>query len=171
MVEHVIEAIRPAVGTLVINANRNHEHYAQYGLAVVRDAHADHPGPLAGLAAGIEALDTPLVFMCPCDSPFVTAALVGTLVEGLGDAAIAAPHDGDRLQPVFALVRRECAPSLLAFLAAGERKIDRWYAGEHFVAVDAKAHSECFRNINTAEELAAVEQGMARDKANEGAAS
>gem|GEM_PF-567991 len=121
MVAHVIAAIQPAVAALVINANRNHDRYAQYGVPIVKDAHADYPGPLAGLAAGIEALGTSLVFMCPCDSPFVSAALVNTLVDGIGDADVSAAHDGDRLQPVFAVVRSHCAQSLLAFLASGER--------------------------------------------------
>lgn len=161
MVAHVIAAIQPAVAALVINANRNHDRYAQYGVPIVKDAHADYPGPLAGLAAGIEALGTSLVFMCPCDSPFVSAALVNTLVDGIGDADVSAAHDGDRLQPVFAVVRSHCAQSLLAFLASGERKIDRWYAGERFVAVDASEHRECFENINTANELAKAERAMA----------
>lgn len=157
MLEHVIDAIRPFTDDIVINANRNADRYMAYGLPVVADAHADHPGPLAGLAAGINALKTPLIFMCPCDSPFIAAELLQALVDGLGDADIAVPHDGERLQPVFALVRRECAESLLAFLASGERKIDRWYAGEHCVTVEARKFEPCFRNINTADELAAAE--------------
>lgn len=157
MAAHVVDAIRPAVNSVVINANRNHEQYAALGVDVVADRHADHPGPLAGLAAGIEALDTPLVFMCPCDSPFISASLIQLLVDGIGDADIAAPHDGERLQPVFALVRSRCAESLNRYLAAGERKIDRWYESEHFVSVDAHSERAAFRNINTPEELAAAE--------------
>ena len=161
MVAHVVEAISPAVDSIVINANRNAEHYAAFGVEVVADQHAGHPGPLAGLAAGISALDTSLVFMCPCDSPFVSSSLVHRLIDGLGKADVAAAHDGQRLQPVFALVRRDCAASLARFLASGERKIDRWFETEQFVSVDASAEVQAFRNINTPEELAAAEKDIA----------
>lgn len=157
MVQHVIDALRPAVSAMVINANRHAARYAEHGLPVVADTHADHQGPLAGLAAGCAALETNLVFMCPCDSPFVTVSLVERLRRGLGDADIAVAHDGERLQPVFAVVRRSRAESLDAFLASGERKIDRWYASERCVEVDASAESQAFRNINTPEDLAEAE--------------
>jgi len=165
LVSHVLDAIAPAVDGSVINANRHAERYAAFGVPVVADAHADFPGPLAGLAAGIDALDTATVFMCPCDSPFVSAALVRTLARGLAAAEshvpIACAHDGERLQPVFALVRRECRTSLHDWLASGRRKIDAWYAEAGFVPVDCRAHTRSFVNINTEQERLAAEQGLA----------
>jgi len=164
MVEHVIEAIDPAVQRCVINANRHASEYAAFGVPVIADVHGGFPGPLAGLSAGIAALGTPTVFMCPCDSPFVTAALVRSLVDGLArnpDRAVACAHDGERLQPVFALVRRECTASLDAWLDSGQRKIDAWYASVGFVPVDCRAHRTAFRNINTEEERLAAERLVA----------
>ncbi len=168
MVQHVIESIQDAVDALVINANRNQQRYGAWSHQVVGDRHVGHPGPLAGLAAGMTVLDTPLVFMCPCDSPFVTASLVARLAEGLGDADIAAPHDGERLQPVFALLRRCRLDSLLEFLDSGERKIDRWYESERFVAVEAVAERGAFANINTAEELQRAEGIISRSDSKPG---
>ena len=165
LVSYVLEAIRPAVRCSVINANRHADRYAAFGVPVVADAHADYPGPLAGLAAGIDALDTDTVFMCPCDSPFVSAALVEALVRGLADAGprvpIACAHDGERLQPVFALVRRECRASLEDWLTSGKRKIDAWYAEAGFVAVDCHAQAGAFVNINTEQERLAAERALA----------
>src|SRR5512145_2761512 len=37
MVEHVIAALRPQVGSILISANRNYERYARYGYPVIAD--------------------------------------------------------------------------------------------------------------------------------------
>ena len=64
--------------------------------------------------------------------------------------------DGDRLQPVYALIHRSLARSLEDFLAAGERKIDRWYAQHPFSEVSFADHGRMFINVNTPDELAAL---------------
>ena len=95
MVAHVVERIRPHVAALVVNTNRDVGAYAGLGVRTVADAHADHPGPLAGLAAGLAALGTPYVFMCPCDSPFASGELVERLAAGIAGHDVAVAHDGD----------------------------------------------------------------------------
>lgn len=164
MLSWVTQAIAPAVSRIVINANRERDAHATLGHDVVPDLHPDHPGPLAGLAAGLAALDTPRVFMCPCDSPFIDAELVRALSRGLDGApdgvSIACAHDGDRLQPVFALVEQGVADSLNDWLARGERKIDAWYAEQGYVAVDCSAFSDAFVNINTEQDREAAERRL-----------
>ena len=58
--------------------------------------------------------------------------------------------------PVFALVERSVLPHLTAFLREGGRKIDAWYATLRVVAVPFDDEESAFRNINTADELAAA---------------
>ncbi|MEO6268787.1 MAG: NTP transferase domain-containing protein, partial [Lautropia sp.] len=58
MIAHVIERLVPQVGRLLINANRNQEHYREFGHAVVPDSVAGYAGPLAGLHAGLGAAGT-----------------------------------------------------------------------------------------------------------------
>ena len=157
MVAHVVERIRPHVAALVVNTNRDVGAYAGLGVRTVADAHADHPGPLAGLAAGLAALGTPYVFMCPCDSPFASGELVERLAAGIAGHDVAVAHDGTRLQPVFALVRASVGASLDAFLAGGGRKIDAWYATLDAVEVRVPELAAAFANFNTAAELEAAE--------------
>ncbi|MEV8377213.1 NTP transferase domain-containing protein [Kribbella sp. NPDC056861] len=45
-------------------------------------------GPVAGIAAGIAVGQAPIVVLLSCDLPWITAAEVGQLVEGVGE------HDG-----------------------------------------------------------------------------
>lgn len=154
MVEHVLRTVKPLVERCVINANRNLDAYGAFSVPVVTDRLDGHLGPLAGLSAGMESLDTDYVFMCPCDSPFVQAELYKNLLQACQDedADLAVPHDGDRLQPVFLVVQRRVKPSLDAFLASGERKIDRWFNELRVAEVAAAEFSASFRNINTEEE-------------------
>jgi molybdopterin-guanine dinucleotide biosynthesis protein A len=72
-------------------------------------------------------------------------------------AALAVARTFDQPHPVFALVRRDVRPHLEAFLAAGGRKIDAWYASLAVIEVPFDDEAEAFRNINTAAELAAAE--------------
>ena len=167
MIEHVLGSVRPRVDALAINANRNAEAYARLAAAhdgsVVADRHAGHLGPLAGLAAGLHALDTRRVFLCPCDSPFVAPELASRLAASCAEPGvdIAVAHDGARLQPVFCVVDRGVLASLEAFLASGERKIDAWYANEAVREVDCGDLALSFRNVNTEEERLEAERMLA----------
>jgi molybdopterin-guanine dinucleotide biosynthesis protein A len=129
---------------------------------VIADTHDGHLGPLAGLSAGLTALDTELVFMCPCDSPFVASELIARLAmaccESEVDVAVAA--DAERLQPVFCVVKRHVQESLDAYLASGERKIDRWYATQKMQVVDCSDLDGSFRNINTEDERRTADAEM-----------
>ena len=94
----------------------------------------------------------------PCDSPFLPLDLVARLRAALEreGAQLAVAKTFDQPHPVFALVRRDVLPNLAAFLAAGGRKIDAWYASLRVVEVAFDDEAEAFRNINTADELAAA---------------
>ncbi len=61
-------------------------------------------------------------------------------------------RDRERMQPVFALLRTDLLADLRAALAAGERKIDRWYATHRLVEVDFSDRESMFLNINTPQE-------------------
>jgi molybdopterin-guanine dinucleotide biosynthesis protein A len=159
MVEHVIARLRPQVGSLFINANRNRDLYASFGYPVIADLVGGYLGPLAGIAAGLSAATTPFVVTAPCDSPLVAADLVARLGDALvrEDAELAVADDGERQHPVFLLLRRELLPSLLAFLDAGERKIDRWFARHRVATASFRDEPEGFVNVNDAAERAALE--------------
>lgn len=160
LVQWVIEALRPQVSTLVINANRNRETYAAYGHPVIADDIDGFQGPLAGFASAMAAVETPWIVTLPCDGPFPAPDLVERLCTALAeqDAEIAVASNGNRMQPVYALLPVSLAPGLRAFLASGERKIDRWYA-EHRVAIaDLSDRPQGFANINSAEDSQLLER-------------
>jgi len=55
MIDYVLDRLRPQVGQVLINANRNPEIYNSYGHPVVADALDGFLGPLAGVSTDLEA--------------------------------------------------------------------------------------------------------------------
>ena len=171
MVAHTIDALRPQTTEVIVNANRNAGAYrAITGCRVIADTVGDFAGPLAGMASALEASTTRLLLTAPCDSPLVTGALGPRLHAAMmrGGAEVAIAHDGERMQPVFALLSRRLLPDLLAFLAAGERKIDAWYATRHAVTADFSDILDTFLNVNTPQERDRLERRLARHGAESG---
>lgn len=159
LVAWVIQRLAPQVGGLLINANRNVEPYAAFGLPVVADVIPDFAGPLAGLHAALSAAQTPFVVTAPCDSPFLPVDLVFRLFSALTaeKAEIAVARTGDQAHPVFCLCRREVLPHLTTYLLAGERKFERWYGSLKTVEVTFDDQPSAFENINTLDQLAFFE--------------
>lgn len=160
MVAHAIERLAPQVDEILVNANRNPEAYARFGHRVIADEIPGFAGPLAGFERGLAHARGQLVATVPCDSPFLPADLVARLraaLEGAG-AQLAVARTGDQPHPVFCLMRREVHASLAAFLASGQRKIDKWYASLSVVEVAFDDETDAFANINTRDELAGLEK-------------
>ena len=159
---HALERLKPQVGALMVNANRHLDVYRTLGLQVVTDVSSDFAGPLAGMLAGLLQATTPWIVTVPCDSPRFPADLVARLADTTRRAgtpvAIAATRSAEgalQPQPVFCLIATWLRDDLAAYLASGERKIDRWTA-RHGQAVAVFDDEAAFANANTAEELAAL---------------
>jgi molybdopterin-guanine dinucleotide biosynthesis protein A len=152
LVAHVIERFAPQVDALLISANRNLDAYLDYGYPVVTDASAERLGPLAGIAAGLRACDTPWLVVCPCDCPQLPPDLVARLMAGIGQARLAIGRSSEGTQPTFMLCRRELLPALAAWLAAGERKVMAWCRNQGAVEVDFP-DAAAFANFNTPDAL------------------
>jgi len=158
MAAWAIARLAPQVDALLINANQNLEAYAAFGYPVVPDRIAGFAGPLAGLHTGLLACETPLLVTAPCDSPFLPEDLVARLHDALeaAGANLAVAKTGEQPHPVFSLVRREVLDGLTAFLEAGGRKVDAWYAALKVAEVPFP-DERAFANINTLEELNELE--------------
>jgi molybdopterin-guanine dinucleotide biosynthesis protein A len=166
LIEHAIARLGPQVASILINANRNHDRYTQYGHAVIADQHPDFAGPLAGFAAGLEHCNTEYLLSVPCDSPVfplnLSEQLLKEMISTQSDLVYASSVDATGTtwtQPVFCLMRRSVEQSLQDFLGQERRKIDRWFEtlrSSTVVFTDEAA----FANTNTPEELRALEQTL-----------
>src|SRR5699024_10804965 len=137
LVTWALEALRPQVGPLLINANRSLDRYREFGLPVVADGGDGFQGPLAGMLAVLTAAHTEYVLTVPCDAPRVPADLATRLGTALlrADAEIAVAHANGRRQSVHALMRRSVRDRLASAIAAGERKIAWWQDAQRCVQV------------------------------------
>ncbi|MDR5906110.1 molybdenum cofactor guanylyltransferase MobA [Franzmannia qiaohouensis] len=160
LVVHVRERLAPYVEEVVINANRHLEEYQALGCRVVSDREAGYQGPLMGIWSGLLAARQAWVVVVPCDTPALPMDLVPRLWQGIGEHDIAVAHDGERAHPVVALMRRELADDLATALAAGERKIDRWYTRHAECYVDFSDCPDAFANLNNPEQRQALEQRL-----------
>ena len=155
LIEHVIQRIQPQVKKLLINANRNIEKYQAFGFPVINDEMSDFQGPLAGFAIAMKAAKTDYIVTLPCDGPLLPLDLVSRLADKLKDntQSIAIAHNGDRLQPVYAMIPVVLIDSLEDYLDNGDRKIDLWYAEQKTCLVDFSDQAKAFFNINKKEDL------------------
>ncbi len=151
LVDHVLAAVRPQVGGVLISANRNQDRYRALGYPVLIDSLDGYQGPLAGLLAGLENMHSDYLLTLPCDGPVVVTDLAQRLGNALlqSDAQIAAAHDGGRLQPLYALLHRQVLPELRTALRDGERKVERWVKRYRWTQVDFSDVPQQFANINT----------------------
>ncbi len=159
LVRLIAEQISGQANNLLINANRNIEEYRRMGFQVVEDEMQDYQGPLAGILVGLKTCETDWLLTIPCDGPYVSSDYVEKMMHGIEDGRhqIAVASDGDRLQPVYALLHKDLIPSLTTYLKSGERKIDRWYAQEGYKEVTFPKQENMFTNVNTPEQLAALQ--------------
>ena len=181
LVHWVLQALKPQVHSLLINANRSESNYRAFGVPVLSDlplssdeTETAYAGPLAGMLAGLRACTTPWLVTAPCDVPvvppdYVQRLLQAALTQNRLVAMVRAvelnplcPSERGALrrQPVFCLIHRDLADDLASFLARGERKIDRWTDAHQAAMVDFEAENAppfAFANINTLQELGALE--------------
>jgi molybdenum cofactor guanylyltransferase len=160
LISYAIAAMGEVADETIINANRNLEHYQQFGLPVIGDQTDSFDGPLAGVLAAMLYAETGVLLVMPCDSPFFTAKhlqqLLSVLFENNADVAVA--EDGKRLHPVFLAIRTALMTNLQAYLDSGQRKVETWLELQKLVKVDFRSKSELFININSTAELEKLER-------------
>lgn len=166
LVQHIISRLEPQVDEIIINANRELAQYQALGFTVLQDDIAsikqEFAGPLAGIQLGLTYGQFDYVLTVPCDSPNLPADLVQRLIQGLiknkADVAVAT-SDGSA-HPVFCLCKKKVLLSLNDYLAHGGRKVSVWQKNLAYIEVDFTDCSSAFINLNTVEELKALESAL-----------
>jgi molybdopterin-guanine dinucleotide biosynthesis protein A len=162
LVAHIIAALKPQCGTLLINANRNQPLYAAFGYPVVADDSGEFLGPLAGMLSVLRAAQTRYVLCVPCDAPLLPADLTARLWQALMDkqAQASVARSADGLQPVYALLDTALADHLHNYLNSGARKTADWLRAVAAAEADFSDCPAMFLNMNTAADRAALLRKM-----------
>ncbi|CAM4067731.1 molybdenum cofactor guanylyltransferase MobA [Shewanella aquimarina] len=163
MIKHAIDRIKPQVKQILINANRNQDRYAEFGYPVLSDEDSGYLGPLAGMITALGQTQADYLMVVPCDCPLLPTDLVPRMLAAIETqgAEMAVASDGKREQPVVLLMKPALRESMKAFLDAGERKIDFWYAKHHCVVCDFSDQPNAFVNVNTPEQKQQLSEAIA----------
>ncbi|MFO7954696.1 MAG: molybdenum cofactor guanylyltransferase MobA [Thioalkalivibrio sp.] len=155
LIEYAIERLRPQTAQLAISSNTDIDRYRALGFPVLTDPHRDYRGPLAGIAAAFNAFPGHEILCAPVDAPELPRDLERRLRQALeaSTAPAAIAHDGERLQPLFALLRPVLADRLDRELARGALAVGRWFREVGALTVDFSDQPRAFANINTPEDL------------------
>ena len=154
MIRYAIDRLQPQISGLMINANRNQETYQAFGFPVFSDEQEGFHGPLAGMVSALKRTKADYLLTAPCDCPLLPTDLASRMVAALESqgADMAVASDGERDQPVVLLLRPQLLDSMQAFLDAGDRKIDLWYAQHKVAVVNFADQPMAFVNVNTPEQ-------------------
>lgn len=113
MVQRVMARLAPQVGVLALAVGAGHDGLQKLHARCLYDAVPSFRGPLAGLQAGLQALDRQpdamnWLQLAPCDAPFLPTDLVERLQRAATEATrVLVPRVDGHLQPTFAAWRRD----------------------------------------------------------------
>ncbi len=163
---HVVERLGPQVDRLILTANGDPARFAAFGLPVVADSVAGHPGPLAGILAGMEraaAEGATAIVTAAGDTPFLPRDLAARLAAAGSPVAIAVTPSaaGRRHHPVFGLWPVGLRDDLRAALLAGTRRVADW-ARRHGAVEVTFPDEAAFFNVNRPGDLDRA-RALARD--------
>ncbi len=128
------------------------------GVFVLRDARPDQ-GPLEGIAAGLNAIETEFAYLSACDVPLIRPEFVQAVIDRVMNCDAAIPNIGGRLYPLSSVVRVAPARTAARHLLDADRRAARFLFEEleaaqlgesELRAVDPELHA--LRNANTPED-------------------
>jgi molybdopterin-guanine dinucleotide biosynthesis protein A len=164
LVKHVIERLESQLeashwkqDSIVISANRNLKEYCEFGYPVITDRVSNYAGPLAGIDAAFDSTDRDWVLSCPCDTPLIPADLLSRMCAAVEEETAYVIHDGKRLQSGFVLYPRSWHEKIKHALEQGQFAVHHLLEANHAKPVDFSDCREAFVNINSLEDLKALD--------------
>ena len=169
ILDRVLATLSAQTTGIIINANGDPKRFKDTGCTVVPDNVEGHPGPLAGILAGLDWLAAQKngiewIISVPGDCPFLPDDLVERLHEarrkmGAG-VPLACARSGEWRHPVVGLWPLALRADLRKALVDEDlRKIEVWTARHGIAVADWPTEPiDPFFNVNTKEDAAEAER-------------
>ena len=166
LLDRSVDVLSPLVDEVFLGTGDG-PRYPELGLECLLDVQAG-VGPLAGLCAGLEALEArgaEWLVLVACDTPRLDTSLFRVLLEravAVGADACLLESDGG-MEPMCAVYRRTCAGPVRAALEGGERRMRSFHGDITVGLVQERELPKSMRdkqlgfNVNTPAELAEEE--------------
>jgi molybdopterin-guanine dinucleotide biosynthesis protein A len=142
LIEHALAALDGVCGEVLLACGSapRYEHLGRRLVLDLRPSGATELGPLAGLAAALEATRTEWLIALGCDMPGAEAELLEALARfaeaGELDVAMFATEAGP--EPLCAVYRRTCSWAAREALERGEARLTAFHAGRVSSAAGAR---------------------------------
>lgn len=152
IIETIIAKLTPQVQHISINANAELQRYQVYCSQVFADAYQGFLGPLAGMHAAWQHLDSEWAVFLPCDNPNLPSDFVERLLQVQQQTMkpIVVVNDGTRMQPLYLLMHRSMAESLQQAIEIRHLSVNRWVRENDYVEANfADCCPQAFQNLNT----------------------
>lgn len=155
MVEHLVGECRTLADEVLVVSNQPGK-FSIPGVTELCDIYRDR-GPLGGIHAGLTAATWETVFLTACDMPLFHSGLARRLLSFSGRYEAALPRDGDRHEPLFAMLRRTPALAESTFLLERDQRTllglyqglhTRWLDREEWGLPNPGQAETVFFNIN-----------------------
>lgn len=159
ILERVIARIDDHVADLALNANGDPTRFAALGLPIVADSIVGHPGPLAGILAGLDwgrAVGASHVVTVAADTPFFPLDLVARLVGARGQHAVVMAETPSGRHPTFGLWSTDLADELRVAINNGTRKVVAFSDAQPNTTAIFE-DDDAFFNVNTPQDFARAE--------------
>lgn len=164
LLQRVVRLLSEAASPVVVVAARGQDvPELPDSIRVVRDEY-DSLGPLAGLAAGLSALqnEADAAFLSSCDAPLLKPEFVRHMFASLGPHAIAVPRDSTHVHSLAGVYRCTLEPAARELIAAGRLRLGGLVEQSDAQVVEAAdlrsvdLDLESLRTMNTPAEYAAA---------------
>jgi molybdenum cofactor guanylyltransferase len=173
LIAHVLAALKPQCGVIVINANGDAARFAALDVPVAPDDVPGFAGPLAGILAGLDYLaarrpDLLYAVSAATDTPFLPDDLVAKLqaAQIAAKAEIAVARSDNIVHPTFALWPISLRTDLReALVDEGLHRVTTFFSRYRCAYADWSAEPfDPFFNVNTPDDLYIAERILAGRK-------
>ena len=158
LIEHVYDRLKYQVEKVYININQACNNF-KYKENIIPDKKQNYQGPLAGLDAALQMIQTEWLQIAPCDSPFLPLDLTQILMNKSKQSLhkIIIPQTQNNIHPTLGLFHSSIADDLNLFLKNEDRGFINFINSVGFEGVSFE-NEHAFVNINTPEELEKYEK-------------
>lgn len=162
MLQRVVRTLSEVVSPVVVVSAPGQQLPELPAETLVAHDDLENPGPLGGIAAGMQALGdrADAAYCTSCDVPLLQPAFIRQIMGQLEEADLVMPREGKFHHPLAAVYRLKLEAEIRSLLAAGQMRpvflLERCQA--RIIPVDDLRQSDpeldSLRNTNTPEEYA-----------------
>lgn len=150
MVMRVAQTLQQVFSEVLVVSD-NAETYRFLGLRIVPDIFKGC-GPLGGIHSALVHAAAEGVFVCSCDMPCITPALVRKIVHRSSLREVTFASDGMQLHPLLGVYPKTILPSIQVELQTGPKRMFTFLTRVPHTVIDLSEFSDQLRNINSPED-------------------